>query len=257
MKGVMMAAMIVLMVHSWLPSLSAVKPLTPFRRVQVRRETVEKAPLMEVVPFDQESLQTLRCSRMCDDKPWCNLWCLDPSHKQCYYSETIVMPDYNETMMSDVLTCYTRRPKDLATGTVINGTDTNDIYRIKENLVDGIFSMESTFTCYKPKISDYPWFMIDFGTPVMFRLVKIVIQNVGHVRHYLIFQEIEVRFGMSALDNPGNFTSYNIFGRFAGPAPESSPEIVFEVSKPVKARFLSVQKMEVNSHFFVCHVEVY
>lgn len=67
---------------------------------------------------------------------------------------------------------------------------------------------------------------------------------------------MKVRVGMAAAKTPGDFSSYQLFGSFPGPA-VTGQVVVLESPVPVTARFLSVQKMQDTTRLQICHIEVY
>jgi len=91
----------------------------------------------------------------------------------------IVMPGYREANLADALACYTRRHRDLATGSHILGT-VHLRPRVVTNLVDGIYDLQTLSTCYHTDIDQYyPWFRLSFATPVTVHRVKLMAQPEG------------------------------------------------------------------------------
>lgn len=198
----------------------------------------------------------LRCSSTCSMDTLCELWCHETLPINCLFSDMFVMPTYVETNMDDSLTCYTKRHRDLATGASIKGSAINSGFpqRIVVNLVDGIFDRQNLLLCYMTNtLLEQPWFLLDFGEEVAFRLVKIYSQPSGVSSFVWKIRDFEVRVGKEAVATSGDFSSYDWFGSFPGPATEYNQEIIIEVSAPVTGRFLAVQKMMSDTNFQICH----
>lgn len=245
-----------LAVQLWPPSLAAQSAL--FRKVLVSETRLMTSRRLESALLPLGTLQTLQCSAKCGVQPWCDLWWL--SADQCFMSNMIVMPGYAETNMADALACFTRRHKDYATGALIQGTvhSTSKPTRVLENLVDGMYDRFSLDMCYINNNSqDYPWFVLDFGTPRTFHLVKLFSQPVGDSKILDNLTYLEARLGMSPVSQLGNFSSYAFFGMFLGPATSFDQEMLIEPSAPMSARYLSIQKVKGTETIQVCHLEVY
>lgn len=245
-----------LAVQLWPPSLAAQTAL--FRKVLVSETRLMTSRRLESALLPLGTLQTLQCSAKCGVQPWCDLWWL--SADQCFMSNMIVMPGYAETNMADALACYTRRHKDYATGAVIQGTVHNplDPLRVIENLVDGIYDVNTRDMCYlSHEYSTNHWILLDFGAPRTFRTVKLITQSGGAAFALLNLVNLEARAGMSPVSQPGNFSSYALLGTFPGPATSFNQEIVIEAPAPMTARFLSVQKVSGTDFIQICHLEVY
>lgn len=227
-----------------------------FHRVMVSHATLLTGGRVEtVVPNPPEPPRLRAMSIRCHLLPWCDLWWCDPSTGDCFFSNMIVMPDYAEVNTADALACYTRRHKDFATGSSITSTP-EAIGRVSTSLVDGIFDMNNLDFCYSTAYNvDYPWLLIDLLSPKDFRVVMFLVQTKGQIFVLQFLQNLEVRVGMTAL--AGNFESYSLFGRYAGPPLLLGEEVLVEVPTPVTARFVAIQKMETVSSFQICHVEVY
>lgn len=238
----------------WPPSLS----LTFYRRVLVSNATVANSTQLQVFSFPDGSFRSLRCASACVRSGWCDLFCLDSSSALCLLSNMIVMANYAEKHAGDALPCYTWRRKDLATGASIQAVPSPaGKPPVKENLVDGIYGLRTWVQCFRPYVIDYPWFLLDFGASVTFRTVRLFAQPFGHESMLAKISNIEVRVGTSSVATPGDFRSYDLFARFAGPVTEFGQIVVLEVAAPVVARFLSVQKMDAWEKFQFCHIEVF
>lgn len=230
-----------------------------FHKVKISKATLLTSRTLREVPPHTALSHFLQCASPCNADPLCELWCHEDLIN-CMFSDMFVMPNYVETNMDDALACYTKRHKDIATGASINGSRTNASFpkRKAVNLVDGIFDRQDLLQCYMTDHSlDQPWFLLDFGVEVSFRLVKLFSQPSGQIVFVNDIREFEVRVGKEAPGTPGDFRSYNWFGSFPGPATEFSQEVTIEVPAPVTARFLSVQKMMSSTKFQICHLEVY
>lgn len=230
--------------------------LTLYRGVLVSNATVAYSTRLEVLPLPSASFRTLRCSSACSRSGWCDLWCLDSSSALCLLSNMIVMANYVEKDVGDAIPCYTRHRKDLATGASILAVPSPEA-PVKENLVDGIYGLRTYIQCFYAATVDYPWFLLDFGSDVTFRTVRLFAQPYGVASMLPRISNIEVRVGTSAVRTPGRFGSYRLFARFPGPVTEFGRVVVLEVARPVAARFLSVQKMDTWEKFQFCHVEVF
>lgn len=254
----MMVLDIVLMMQCWSPSVAG-NFTTHFTGVKLSHATMLTSLYLEAHQIPQGSFMILRCSAHCGRHPWCDLWCRDDSTDQCFFSNMIVTPGYKEVNMADALVCYTRRHEDFATGAAIQSTPNYPVtnLRVKENLVDGIYDLQLPKTCYNVQEEYYPWLLFDFRVPVTFRLIKMILQPKGQISILHQFTNMEIRVGMSEVVTLGDFSSYIFFGSFTGIPTEYNQEIVVEVLTPVNARFLSVQKMDLNAAFQICHIEVY
>lgn len=230
--------------------------MTLYRGVLVSNATVATSTRLEDLPLPDGPFQSLRCASACSRSVWCDLFCLDSSNALCLLSNMIVMANYAEKHADDALPCYTRRRKDLATGASIQAVPSPEL-PVKENLVDGIYGLRTYVQCFYTDIIDNPWFLLDFGSSVTFRTVRLFAQPSGVEAMLPRISNIQVRFGMSAVATPGNFGSYQLFAKFAGPATEFGQIVTLEAAAPVAARYLSVQKMDVQERFQFCHIEVF
>lgn len=230
-----------------------------FYGVTVSRAMVMNSPSLE--EFSIPSVQTLRCSVICGWRSWCDLWCRDASSDVCFFSNIIVTPGYSaEVPTADAMACFTRRPKDLATGAAIDASPhfAARVLRVKENLIDGIYDLQTVDMCYMTLTGeDLPWFVIDFGKPVSVRLVKFFTQPTGQSYWVQSVGNLEVRVGVEPVTMPGDFSAYDHFGHYQGPATKYNQEVVVEAPAPMTARFLSVQKMELSTKIQICHLEVH
>lgn len=258
---VSVTVMLMAVLASWSLSLSrAATSLTLFRRVEVSYSTILASLRLESFPITHGTTLTFMCSRRCSVLLWCDLWCVDVSAAQCLLSNLIVMPGYSEPNTADAISCYTRRQKDLATGAGIEATQTepNIPLRKKENLVDGFYDRWDINQCYHSKTDEVNhWLLLDFRKPATFRVVKIFVQAKGDFNMVIAARDLEVRIGMEAVSSPGDFSSYALFGYFVGPASAYGEEIVVERLSPVKARFVSVRKVNSPATVQLCHIEVY
>lgn len=252
-----MTVIMVMTVQFW-SSLSVTgSSLTRYYSVMVSNATLVQSKTLKTLPIPPGASHTLRCSNGCSLLPWCNLWYRNPSTDLCFLSDIIVMPTYVEnSMVDDALTCYTRRHRDFATGALIYGLPDVDV-KFKENLVDGIYFQKKVHECHMMQVVEgNPWFMLDLREPVTFRIVKLIVQPGGSSGVLLKTKNLEVRIGTSIVDTLGNFEAFKVFGKFIGPATYNRQEIVLGGSKPVTARYISVQKT-IQEKFQLCHVEVY
>lgn len=166
------------------------------------------------------------------------------------------MPTYQDASPDDALACYTRRPKDYATGAqVTGGLQPNDTNKQNVNtLVDGIYDFR-VMSCFKTrKIEEHQWILLDLGAPRIFSHVRLRAQP--NPRAAKMFSEIEVRVGETPVAAPENLTLYRSFGRFVGPG-HADQEVDLVSRRPVQARFVSVQRHLGGEYFQVCHVEVF
>lgn len=233
--------------------------LAHFHRVAVSKAKLTPTRSTEFCLDPPRSSQLIRCSSLCISQLWCDLWCQNTPTAHCFISDMIVMPDYNETDMNDALMCYTRRPKDLATGASIQASSIHASFplRVEGNLVDGIYDRQTMDQCFLTStLETNHWFVLDLKQNVRFRIIKLTAQPKGSLVVVGYLGNLEVRVGQSAPDTPGNFESYAYFGSFTGPATNYSQEIAIEVHAPVRARYISLQKMGVD-RIQICHLEVY
>ena len=254
-----MLVLVVLAVVAGTPAL-AQNALTLFRAVKVSENAVNKSARIEWPQVSPGGLYNLRCSSLCDRMEWCQLWCRGTSTDHCILSDMFVMPTYKEPNMDDALTCYTTRPRDLATNAAITSTPQNTEKKTNKNLVDGIFVHTNINDCYLAKEDSLKlWFLLDFGTPVTFRQITMWTQPEGNMDNVKGLRDLEVRAGNTVVTAPDGFQAYRLLGRFLGPATLYGQQVVVEAKTPVTARFLSVQRvaMDTPSTFQICHLEVY
>lgn len=231
--------------------------LSLFRRVQVSRATVMASAGLDVLPVASEDTLTFRCASVCSFRSWCQLWCDDASSAQCLFSDAMVLPGYQEADTASAIPCYTRRQREFAAGALVRATpDAGG--KPASNLADGFYDGQTLSLCYHTQLGvNKPWLLLDFRAPVTFRRAKFVTQPAGAYDTVQKNSSIEVRTGMADVATPGDFSSYAFFGDFAGPATGYGQEVIIEAPEAVTARFLSLQKMEDNTYFQICHLEVY
>lgn len=242
------------------PLIRGDNPLVLFRSVKVSYSTVMTSLTLRTLPISPGTTPVFVCSHECNGLSWCDLWCHDDPGKQCIFSDSIVMPGYSENKMADEISCYTRRHKDLATGAAIEATpaEPRTATRVKENMVDGFFNRWDLDQCYHSEMIEIKhWLLMDFGVQATFRLVKIMLQGGGDFNMITAANSLEVRTGAEAVNTPGDFSSYELLGRFPGPASAFAEVIVIEAPTPVRARFVSIQKLKQQEAIQICHVEVY
>lgn len=247
------------LLQSWPPS-TAEKPLAIFRGTMLSKARLLTASkFLRFFPHSPGAPSIFACSKGCEEESRCLLWCHDALNTTCFMSNLIVMPNYEETNMSDAIPCFTRQQKDLATGAVIDGSPENPNLseRAKTNLVDGFYD-KTLPHCYMTKNLVKPWFMLDFGTPTAFYLVKLRVQETGMIEKIQAVRDLEARTGDALPATPGDFSAFRMFGVFPGPCTDFGQEIIFRVKVPVTARFLSVQHVgDVKNAIQICHLEVY
>ena len=184
------------------------------------------------------------CSHACTLYQWCQLWCRTSSFICTFYS-ALVMPTYIDAFPDDALPCYTRRPRDLATGAkAITGTTyPNANVSI---LVDGIYDMTRQ-SCFKTKKArTYQWFLLDLGMKRTFSHVRLRAQPNPYAN--IMFSDLKVYIS--------DDESKRFYGEFIGPAYENQ-EVDLTSPSPVHARYIDVQRNYSGQHFQVCHVEVF
>ncbi|XP_042874683.1 uncharacterized protein LOC122254892 [Penaeus japonicus] len=259
MKKAKLSLLILLLVQPWSLSLAEIIK-SHFYKVKVSKATLLTSRTLDAVEPYSRLTPFLPCASVCNLDPECQLWCHESLNRECLLSDMFVMPTYVETNMADALTCYTKRHKDLATGAYAEGSALSIDFprRTVENLADGIYDRQNMLQCFMTGNSVYqPWFLLDFGEPVAFRVVTFFAQSTGAASFVRNIGEMEIRVGMVAVGSPGDFSSYDLIGSFPGPATEYDQEIFFEFPTPITARFLAVQKMMADTKFQVCHLEVY
>lgn len=255
MRTFLVKLILVLLVQTCSSTISTLR----FQGVTVSRTMILDSPILE--EFSAPLLShTFGCSVICGMKSWCDLWCFDPSVDVCFFSNIIVMPGYSADTSEDPLTCYTMRPSDFATGAAIDGTPHYTGRDLKHigNLIDGIYDLQTGEMCYMSQAnSNKPWLLLDFRKPKSVRLVKMMTQPTGLSSWVQSVANLEVRVGLQAPMNPGDFSSFDKFGNYQGPATTYNQEIVIEVAAPMTARYMSIQKMEASTAIQVCHLEVH
>lgn len=246
--------LILLVMQSCSPA-HATSALQRLTRVDVSRTLATTPGRYSTLNIPPGSSHILRCSSGCVALPWCRMWCHDTPGDSCIFSDIVVMPEYDETNTADIITCYTMRQKSYMNQATFESSQewiSNHPGRLKENLMDKLYITGDLNTCLLLEAVTFPWFLLDFGEPVTFQHVRIVAQTGANV---YTFCNVEVRVGISPVLTLGDFSSYKILGKFAGPA-TANQDVDFKAPKPVTARFVSVQKMK-QDWFQPCHVEVY
>lgn len=239
------------------PPSASTQTLSLFRRVQVSRVAVVGSVLLDALAVPPGEAPTFRCSCVCNLRAWCDLWCDDTGSGQCLFSNMVVLPAYQESDTSNALNCYTRRQREFAAGALIRATPDSG-GKPATNLVDGFYDGKTLGLCYHTVLSvDNPWILLDFRVPVTFRHVKFVLQPAGAISTVQHARNMAARTGMEDVATAGDFTAYDFFGDFAGPATDYGQEVIIESPEAVTARFLSLQKMELGTYFQICHIEVY
>lgn len=255
----MLAMLMVLMAWTLSPSLPEIIT-SHFYEVNVSKATIMASRALQIVQPLSKLPHSLRCFSVCNVDPLCQVWCHEAFSGECLLSDMYVMPTYRETNLGDTIMCNTRRHYDFATGAFSITASPSDLrvpLRVKENLIDGIYDRKTLNQCYMGNFNlNKPWLYLDFGEVISFRVVKLVTQPGGHPHYPILFQSLEVRAGMEAVETPGDFSSYVRVASFAGPATDFDQEIFLEAPKPVKARFVSIQKMA-NMTIQICHLEIY
>lgn len=243
--------------------LSTMMPMILYRRVLVSNTKIQttKADNFTVPLSMAGDRHEFFCSSFCLREVWCNLFCSHfPDEESCYLSEVIVMPTYIEDPLvtpPTLLTCYTKRPLDLATYAYIIAGEQNyeNPRRVKENLVDGIYTFKQIdgFTT-ENNVSEC-WFELDLGDVMEFSNVVMVAEH--STLASLRMLNVEVRVGVEAVPFPPDFTEYKFFGHYPGPA-SMNEEIIITLPSPVFARYISFQKLEDNGQgFCLGHVQVF
>lgn len=228
--------------------------LSLWHRVQVSQAKVLSSNKLNTHTLSTGAKHNLKCANVCLGLKWCNLWCHDPFAMSCTFVNTIVMPTYVETVTADYIPCYTRRPKDYAATANITAAVHATPLRVKENLIDGFYGYTMD-ECYSSgTLANDKWLVMDIGKTVFIRHVVLIAQPNSYAKRYA--RDIEVRVGTSAVTPPEGLSTYDLFGRFKGPA-TSNQEIVFESPKRVPVRFVSVQRVTGSYAFQVAHMEIY
>ncbi|KAK3882826.1 hypothetical protein Pcinc_012828 [Petrolisthes cinctipes] len=224
---------------------------------RIQANTFTQKEMLDISPGANIALY---CTTKCTLLDWCKLWCAYPSTNpsHCLVSSIIFMPTYQETDLTDALTCHTTRPKDLATYADITAGLPGVTYpqRNEQNLVNGFYSYdpnENMATMSKPSER---WFILDFGQPKCFQHVIMYAQNNSSAPRR--FNNIEVRVGnVKAVTPPGDLSSYDLFGWFLGPAAKGQV-VEMKSPKPVCARFVSACKVAGDGQQLqVAHIEVF
>lgn len=245
-----------LLVHSWPPSAS-LKPLLRTHKVLVSNATVSASNKIRSLSEFEGAFPHYRSSELCGRRSWCHLWCRGASSAQLFLSDMIVTPGYVEARTDDALTCYTFRNRDIATGASIVGVKDRGDGRVVGNLVDGIHPQRNVSDCFFMRRMNYPWFLIDLGTLRAFSVVRLIVQPSGSKGVVALTDKIEVRTGTEPVVTLGDFSPYRFFGKFGGVPVSFRQEIDIKSLRPVKARFISVQKRAPDTRFQFCHVEVF
>lgn len=257
MRIAVVTLLAVLTAQSCSPSLASTASQL-FHKVRVSEAIVVTSPRLEAAALSlSQRFSKVRCSSACLSASWCQVWCRGSSSDECLLSNIVVMPAYVEPNTADALACYTRRQWDLATGVAIQGCKEMNVLKVPQNLVDGIYDLHTITTCYIMVSSDNPWFLLDLGAARTFSLVRLYALPKGKLSGLDNIRDLEFRVSAFPPVTPGEFSSFDLFGTFVGPATEFSQEIVITVAAPVTARYLSVQRMALSSYFQTCHIEVH
>lgn len=214
--------------------------------------TMINSSTSDSLPHHTGARQTLLCSNACLRRQWCQVWCRS-SPSLCTFYSAVVMPTYQDIFLDGALPCYTRRPRDYATGAQVSGGreafGTN-----MSTLVDGIYDHQQP-SCFKTRRREkHQWFLLDLGAPRVFSHVRLRAQP--NQRANIMFTDLEVRVGEDLVNAPENISLYRIFGKFIG-AGHPDQEVDLVSRWPVQARFVSVQRHYDGENLQVCHVEVF
>lgn len=216
--------------------------------------------MQQEIPFLPPGVTAgLYCASTCLRLGWCKVWCSHPSTipTHCIVSNTIIMPEYNELNMDDAITCQTTYPQDKATNAIISAGSQAPWFpnKVKENLVDGIFSYNNDEYYSSATSMNENWILLDFTQAVTFTRVVLYAPNNPYADK--TFYDLEVRVGNTTVTPKAGLAAYDLFGEFHA---KSTPGQVVELKKPtpVSARFLSVEKITDDPfEFEIAHIEVY
>ncbi|CAL4166381.1 unnamed protein product, partial [Meganyctiphanes norvegica] len=210
--------------------------------------------------YDNEHLEThsgLRaitaCAALCGQHTWCELWC-QQEDGACILRDLFISPAYEEESDSNVQTCFTKRATDYSTDAVQIYGSTHMGTRpksVKENLLDGLQSLDSGDGCYVSETTSNAFVMFDLGMEKLVNEVHVFPGSTYAAENY--FGPLEIRIGQSLVVN-NDFNSYKLLGKYSN-STQSRQEVVITPSKPVTGRYLSVQQMR-NGYFFICHIEI-
>lgn len=216
-----------------------------------RRVLVESSWFRGSVVQAQKNLSLMMCGAMCMRHDWCQLWCHDQPH-DCLLTSLIASASYRPLQADKSLfVCYTSKKFDFVVGSKVTSSDSIDDRRIRENLVDGIFTGNRyNSACVVQDNATTAWFLVDLGVP---RLVsEVVLMAQPNEKASTYFRDIEVQVG--DVPETGNFSSYTLLGTFVGPG-TSHQEVVVRPRVPLTGRYVSIQKMS-DDLLQIAHLEI-
>lgn len=227
--------------------------------VSYSRMTLYTTMQQETPLIPPGSTDRVYCGSTCLRLGWCKVWCSYPltTPTNCIVSDTIVMPEYNEPNMADAIACQTTHPQDKVTNALISAGVNPTWFpnKLKENLVDGIFSYNADEYYCSATPNAENWILLDFTKVVDFTRVLIYASNSPYADKYLY--DLEIRVGNATVTPKAGLAAYVLFGTFTGPA-TANQVVELTSPSPVYARFLSVEKVTVDWYEFeIAHIEVY
>lgn len=198
----------------------------------------------------------LRCAVKCDRVQFCRIACFD-SLNECHGYDIVVSSSFVEELTTDLMTCYTNRPRSdvITTSTIILGTPryhaNGPTYGV---LTDGIYNMELS-SCFISKDAASPFLVFDLGEVRLVRKVIFMSPNAHSHWSYVAFTLGKIRIRLSVdLPDKSNSRYYHLLGYWEGPA---TPEQFYTISDfPAYARYVIFLRPYSWNHFFYCNMEI-
>ena len=209
----------------------------------------------ELVEFNSVIEASLRCL----DRNWCDAFCLLPN-KTAILNDLVISGGIEDTKSGEKVVCYTKRPRVIypTPQATISSSPVDVKYpqRTSANLEDGVYGFDINECFLSPGTNGKKHFLIRFSEPIVVSTVKTRTQKGGGGISSK-FKRFEVRGGNSA--PVGNdMSQLSLIGVFNGPATESdkNTDLTFTADPKITAQYISIQEVNSNHDFQICHVEV-
>ena len=185
---------------------------------------------------------------------WVRLGCvLSPT--ELLLSEGRISP-YYRNVTEDTYTCFTKTPKDLVFGSIIDGTKifSNSANAIKneQNLIKGFYMGKYKNCVYYLTNTDPLWVSVDFGKPRRFTTVAITTLFINDNLHKLKAGKIWI--GNSSTSN-GDFSGFELFASYPD-FTEPGQTMTFKKENSVTAQYVGI-KQNSGVRFYLCYFLVY
>ena len=197
------------------------------------------------------SLNRQHCGMSCDHNPECSTWCHDG--QTCLLTKLWVSPAHM-TMTSSTKICYTSLEKDYIVNSMVTFSPVGPYYptRTPSNLVVGVYDSIGVRTCGGSDANiNYPWMLFDFFEVKTIREVRIMTQP--YIYDPDLPNAAQVKIGKLPPTTEGDFSDFKYFGKLPNSVQPFTTYVV-KTERPIKGRYLSIQKPEALSKWVLCYV---